>query len=191
MKKHLYFIPVLVLSLFLTTPVFAQNYAAPTPRGDDLRQRFMTKLGTIKDEKKKNIVTRIDQMIAQINTTRTTIMLRHLDQISAVLDKIQTRVTEVAASGKDVSAVTAAITKARTAIAASRTAVQAQAAKTYTINITTEANLGQAVSAIRLQFAKDIQATNKTVIAARRSVRDVLVALAKVVGEKLEDTTNK
>ncbi len=186
MKKLTSLFCFLALALLVTTPALALT-ASESARMK--RDEFRVRLATIRDEKKKAIVERIDQNIVKINTNRTAIMLRHLTKIEEILGRIETRTNSLASSGKDVTAVRTAITKAREAIAAARTAVNAQAVKTYTIDITTETNLGSAVSAARTAFAKDLSAAHQTVVTARKAVRDVLKELAKVVGEKLTTTS--
>lgn len=207
-KQTLLLVPL--LTFIMAAPVFAQDYGStassapsvPTARQErqqareekqtaiqNARATFQAKLATIKNAQKQAIVTRIDSLITQVNANRTSIMLNQLSRIENLLNRLETRANMAATSGQSIATVTTAITAARTAIATARTAVQAQAVKTYVINITTEANLGAAVSATRTQFAKDLQATHQTVLSARKAVVTVLQALAKVVGEKLETAT--
>ena len=177
-------IPCLVLLFAL--PVFAAEPTRTPTRNP--RQEFVNKLAAIRDEKKKAIVARIDQQIVKLNSGRTSTMLRHLDTIQGVLDKLKTKTQDLANDGKDVTAINAAITKAQAAIDSARTAITVQAGKTYTINITTDANLGSAVSNTRLAFARDLKTVHQAVVTARKATKDVLVAIAKVVGEKLQET---
>lgn len=188
MKKFTTLICFLALALFVTTPILAEN---ATGSGAARREEFRARLSTIRDAKKKAIVERIDQRMVEINANRTAIMLRHLTKIEEILARIETRVNDLSTSGKDVATIRTAITTARAAITTARTAVNAQAAKNYAIDITTEANLGSAVSSVRTAFAKDLQTAHQSVVTARKSVRDVLTALAKVIGEKLTNTTEK
>lgn len=188
MKKIIAALSFFALILIVASPVFAET---ATRSGKINREEFRARLSAIRDAKKKAIVERVDQRLAQINTNRTGTMTRHLTKIEEILDRIETRADTIAASGKDVGAVRTAITTARTAIASAKTTVAAQAAKTYAIDITTEANLGSAMSSVRTAFAKDLQAAHQSVVTARKSVRDVLTALAKVVGEKLTNTVEK
>lgn len=188
MKKFTSLLFVLALTLVIVTPAYAQT---ATRSGKINREEFRARLSAIRDAKKKTIVERVDKRIGELNTNRTATMLRHLTKIEEVLGRIEARTNTVATSGKDVTDVRTAITKARDAIAAAKTTVNAQAAKTYTIEVTTEANLGSAVSAVRTQFAADLQTAHQAVVTARKSVRDVLVALGKVVGEKLTETSDK
>ena len=188
MKKFTSVLSLLALALIITTPVYAET---ATRSGKLNREEFRTRLSAIRDAKKKAIVERMDKRIGEINTNRTNIMTRHLTKIEELLNRIEARTLEVEKKGKDTTAVKAAIASARTAIAAAKSAVTTQAAKTYTIDITTEDKLGAAVSSARTAFAQDLQAVHQSVVAARKSVRDVLTALAKVVGEKLTNTVEK
>lgn len=188
MKKFTSLLFVLAIALIVTAPVYAET---ATRSGKLNREEFRARLLTIRDAKKKAIVEKTDRRISEINANRTTIMLRHLTKIEEILGRIEARTNTVAASGKDVTTVRTAITKAADAIAAAKTAVNAQAAKTYTIEVTTEANLGSAVSAVRTQFAADLRTAHQAVVTARKSIRNVLTALAKIVGEKLTNTEEK
>jgi Mg2+ and Co2+ transporter CorA len=191
MKKFITLLLIFALTLIGASHVYAQpSQIPPAKRGDD-RSEFRTRLSTIRDEKKKAIVDRTDKRIVEINLSRTNIMTRHIAKIEEVLNKIETRAIEVEKRGKDIGAVRAAIVTSRTAIASAKSAIAAQIAKTYTIDVTTEDKLGPAVSSPRTAFAKDLQAAHQSVVTARKSVRDVLKALAKVVGEKLPDAIEK
>lgn len=187
MKKLILISSLFALTLTVSSPALALTASESAKMK---RDEFRAKISAIRDEKKKAIVEKIDQRLVLINANRTTIMLRHLAKIEEILNRIENRTDKVAATGKDVTFVRTAIVTSRTAITTARTAVNAQAAKVYTINITTEDNLGASVSATRTAFAKDLQTAHQAVVTARKSVRDVLKALAKIVGEKLTDTTN-
>lgn len=191
MKKLITLLPILALTLISVSPAFAQPSTTPTIRRGDDRSEFRTKLDSIRDEKKKTKVENLDQRISQINANRTSIMLGHLTKIEEILNRLEARTNDLATAGKDVTAIRTSITNARDAIATARTAVTAQAAKTYTFDITTEGNLGQTVSSTRIQFARDLQAAHKAVVTARKAVRDVLTALSKIVGEKLPESPEK
>ena len=194
MKKLIVLGCLFALALIVAVPIYAQTPSAATNRQmgrENERENFRSKLNSIRDEKKKAIIDRTDKRIVEINVNRTGIMLRHLTKIEETLNKVETRTNNVAATGKDVTAVRTAITTARTAIATARTAINAQAAKTYTIDVTTEDKLGAAASSTRTAFAKDLQAAHQSVVTTRKSVRDVLKTLANVVGEKLTNTTEK
>jgi len=154
-----------------------------------LREKYQEKLQNIRDQRKRNIVEGVDSRIGEINKNRTAIMLRHLGKIEEVLAKIEARVAQAETNGKDISAVQTAIQKAKDAIAAAKAKIEEQAAKTYTIEITTEDRLGSAVSSVRATFASDLRITHQSVVAARQAVGEVLRTLASIIGEKLSNTT--
>lgn len=118
------------------------------------REEFKAKIAKIKDEKKKVIVEKLDTRFNEVNAKRTTQMTKHLDKMSEILGRI---------SG-DVSSASAAIQTARDA-------VSAQAAKTYVITISSEANLKTDVGKVRSQLEADLKAVNELVIAARKAVQ--------------------
>lgn len=180
MKKSISLFLVLALSLSFVAPALAQTITPTTTR---------PARSTIRDEKKRTTVERIGQQISRLNSNRAAIMLRHLSKIEETLNKIEDRAKKLEQAGKDISAVKTAIEKAHAAIAAARGIIDVQTTKTYPINITTEDKLGSAVSSARSTFAADLKAAHQSVVNARRAVRDVLVALSKIAGEKLEATT--
>lgn len=175
-----------IFYLLTSSPIFAQE-TTPTPTKkplSEIRQEFRTKLAGIRDEKKKAIVEKMDQRISELNKKRTDLMVKHLAKIEEILNKVEAR-------GNDTPAVVTAIATARSSIATAKQQVSDQSGKTYTIEITTEGRLGAAVSAVRTALSKDLQTAHQSVVTARKSVRDVLTALAKVVGEKLSTSTEK
>jgi len=185
-----------VLTLFSTTSILAEsadgNAITPTPSVSqknnyrlqvrEAREEFRQKLSQLKDARKKAIVEKIDARIAEINLNRTAIMTNHLNQIEAVLNKLETRANTAKTNGKNVSSVETAIASARAAIATARQNISDQAAKQYVINITSETNLGAAVSVTRQAFANDLQVTHKSVVSARQTVAAAISTLAQILG---------
>ena len=123
----------------------------------EARMEFKAKLAKIKDEKKQKIVEKLDARFNEVNLKRTTQMTKHLDKMSEILTKI---------AGDTASA--------SSAIQTARDAVTTQAAKTYVITISTEANLKMDVGKVRSQLEMDLRAVHKLVVAARRAVREAI-----------------
>ncbi|MBI5358014.1 hypothetical protein HZB69_00055 [Candidatus Amesbacteria bacterium] len=121
------------------------------------RMEFKTKVVKIKDEKKKLIVEKLDARFNEINAKRTAQMTKHLDKMSEILAKV-----------------TGDTASASSAIQTARDAVTAQAAKTYVITISTEANLKMDVGKVRSQLEADLKSVNELVIAARKAVQSLL-----------------
>jgi hypothetical protein len=126
----------------------------------EARAEFKAKLETIKDEKKKLLVGRIDSKIAEINKRTTDRYLKTLEQLQMFVDRV---------SASD-AATLANRTAAQNAINAAKTAVEAQAAKTYTIEITDEETLKTNVGTVVSQFRKDLTTVHELIVKARLSV---------------------
>jgi hypothetical protein len=86
-----------------------------------------------------------------------------------------------------VSEVNTQISEADAAIAAAQEAVNAQATKAYTIEITDEDSLGEAVSQTIGEFKDDIKEVWQKVRDARHEVVEAFVALRRAAGEPDED----
>lgn len=120
------------------------------------REEFKTKLQTIKDQKKKALTERIDAKLANANT-------KHTDRFTQVLSNLQNIVDKV---NEDTDK-----TEAQAAIDTARTAVENQAAKTYTITISTETALRLDVGAVTSQLRLDLMATHKAVVDAKQALQ--------------------
>lgn len=127
------------------------------------REEFKAKLQTIKNEKKKALVERIDAKLMHVNTKHTDKFTQVLNNLQILLDKISLTATR--------ARVLADIATAQTAIDDAKTAVEAQAAKTYTITISTETALRSDVGAVTSQLRLDLMATHKAVVDAKQAVQ--------------------
>lgn len=127
------------------------------------RDEFKAGIQTIKDQRKKLLVERIDTKIAELNKKST-------DGFSEVLAGLQTFIDKISQSTND-EKVLADIKVAQTAIDTAVVAVASQSAKTYTIQITTEQNLRINVGTTMSQFRQDLMATHKLVVDAKQAVQ--------------------
>ena len=127
------------------------------------RDEFKTRMQTIKDQRKKLLVERIDTKLVLVNKNQTTRFTEVLGRLQGFLDKInksaanQTVLSDIAA--------------AQSAIDTAKSAVETQASKTYTMTITDDStlklNAGTTVSQLRL----DLMAVYKLVIDAKQAVQ--------------------
>jgi len=147
-----------------------QKKAAMTQARDDAkamiqtkRDEFKAKLQVIKDQRRKTLVERIDAKLARVNKNQTERFTDVLSRLQGFLDKIGKSATS--------QTVLSDITSAQAAIDAAKTAVEAQAAKTYIIQITDDATLRLNVGTIISQFRQDLTATHKLVIDAKQAVQ--------------------
>ncbi len=146
------------------------------------RDELKVKLQNIKDDRKKAAVEKIDKGLADLNSRTTTHYAKVLDQIEDVLARVVSRADKAQANGLDAVKVRAAVTDAENAISAARTAVAAQASRVYTMNITGDAGLKDAVGAARKGLHDDLKKVGESVKAAREAVRQAAVTLAQIRG---------
>ncbi|MFZ5932548.1 MAG: hypothetical protein ACOYT7_00460 [Patescibacteria group bacterium] len=144
------------------------------------REEFKERLREIRNERKRKVVERIDENIAKHNEKWVEHWNRVLSRLREILAKIQTRADKLAAVGKDVSKVNSAISAAESLIAEAQSAVDAQAGKTYVIEITDEETLGENVSRLVQDFRNDVKSVIEKVQAARKGVRDAFKELKAI-----------
>ena len=150
------------------------------------REKFKTRMATIKDEKKKVIVENIDSKIQGINERRTKLMLSHLGKISEVLARVSAKEVTLKAQGKDTASLSASIVAAQAAIDKAKAAVEAQALKEYNANITTDVLLRSAVTSIVNQFRINIKSVFELVLASKKAVREAHTQAAQLMGETVK-----
>jgi len=143
------------------------------------REALKVKLQSIKDERKKAAVERIDTRLGEINANRMNELTKALDKIEGVLRRVSDRADRAVDKGIDVAAVKTAVTQADTAIASARSAVTAQTGKTYPLAVAGEATLRTDVKSSRDALEKDLRAVREAVKAAHEAVRNAAVTLAQ------------
>lgn len=133
-------------------------------------------------ERKKATVERVQQRIDQINKKRTDQITAFLDRLVKILEKIESRKEKAKAAGKDVSSVESAIKESKAKIEVARAAVKAQAEKSYTIEITGEPGLKNAVGKTISSLGRDLRKTHKIVIEAKQAVQKVFSLIKGIKG---------
>jgi len=163
MKMSGKFLAMGLVSLVAVGTVLAAD-ATPGARRELVQQKreeFKQKVENIRDERKKKIVERVDAKIVEINKRRTDAMVRHLDKMGEILVKVK-------AQGGDTTAAEAAVAEARSAVAI-------QAAKTYTITISTEDKLRINVGETLKVLMTDLRNLHEEkVVPARKAVSDAI-----------------
>jgi hypothetical protein len=144
------------------------------------REQFQNKLQLMRDERKKNIIIKLDAKIASISSRKTTQMTKTVSTLGTILGKIKTKAAAAKASGIDTTAVDAAIVNADKALASASAAIATQAANQYTINITTDDALKSNVGTTIKQFEQDMRTTFKSVKDAKQAVLAAARELKKV-----------
>jgi len=139
------------------------------------------KISKLRDGKKRQIATRLDEQMARLNIQWTDHFSNVLNRLLEILGKIELRTTKAETSGKDVTAVKTAIQNAKAAIETARTAVETQAKKTYIATFSSETGLGAAFKVVREQLRKDLFGLRDGAMkSARETVQNSLQALKSV-----------
>lgn len=150
-------------------------------RIEQKREELKERLETIRDERKKEVVERIDRRMDELNERLLDHFLNVLDKLGDVLVRIAERADSAEERGVDVSAVRTVIDEANGAIAAAKSAIEAQAGKTYTIQITDEEGLKTNVGGARQALHGDLAVVRETVRAAFAAVRNAATTLAGAI----------
>lgn len=116
----------------------------------------------VRNEKKQQILERLNTQLSLINDRATKAMLIHLERIQTLLNKIKARIPTVD------------IAPAQTKIDEAKTAVETQAAKEYVIEFSNESGLRIGASTAKTKLRADIKAVREKIRLARQAVVDVL-----------------
>lgn len=184
---------ILLLLLFflaaITYPVWAKESTKPaTIRKERAGQRVETvkekistreavlkaKLQTFKDQKKATATARISDNLNRINAKQTEQMLKHLDKMTSILNRLDARVNEGRPDIKDASRARVAISDARASIASATAAVNDQAGKDYTVTILNEGTARSDIKAVRDRLHSNLQSVRKLVTQAKQTVGNAI-----------------
>lgn len=148
------------------------------------REAFQQKISTIKDERKRQLVERIDTKMNTVNTNRTNKMSENLEKLVNILDGIKEKAASAKENGKNTNTVDTVIAKAETAIQNAKTAVQTQAGKEYVITITSTGSgqLKNSVGITTKQLQADLSASHKLMVLVKQAVQQAHMELSKVLG---------
>lgn len=147
-----------------------------------LQGDLRTRLDSLKDEKKKDLVLRINEQLARVHDRVLDNLTKSLASIEDVLKRVSVRADVLQGQGRDVSAVRSTIVTAQTAIEKARAAIQEQSGKTYVITFDSENALKNVVGKIRSQMERDLKVVRDFVHKAREAVRASVQALHAVGG---------
>jgi len=181
-----------IKSVKLVTPIniatlqakFEEKHAQAVTAMEAKRASFSASLQIMKDEKKRAIVESIQNQFAKMNEDQTALLMGRLKKLSTGVEEMQKVAEEFEKeSGKDLSSVASSLSLANTAITDAIAAVTAQAEKTYSISVTSEANAKNDVGKVRKQIASDLKKVRDSVQNARKKVGDAFKALKTAIGK--------
>lgn len=154
--------------------MFRQKFEIMKERIASHEASVKAKIQLFKDKQKSQIAERINTNLNKINQNQTSQMLRHLEKMSQLLDRLEERVNSNSPDIKDPTLTMQAIAEARKAIEDAKKAVEEQALADYTINVTTETNIKEDAKAQREKLHKDIKEARKLVIDAKQAVSNAV-----------------
>ena len=105
-----------------------------------------------------------------------------LTRLTEILEKLESRSSELADSGVDTAEVDAAISDARAAVDSAQDAINAQAANVYEINFEDESTLREDIQPIVTGFREEMRETFSTIKTAKEAVRVAFTSLKKLSG---------
>jgi len=141
-------------------------------QAQERRQEAKEHVRQLRDQRKRQVITRIQQRINAVNKMRTKHFMIVLDRLVTILDKVQSHANRARARGKDVAGVEEAIAAARTAIESARRAVDEQRARSYQIVVNDESTARSDVDATVKNLHDDLQVVREQFIKpARDAVR--------------------
>lgn len=177
-------------------------------RVQDKKEKAEQRLKEIQDKTKQQMAQKLAAQFENLNERWASRFMNLLDKYDSLVQKMENRSAIAAGNGKDVTAADAAIESAKAAITAARAAVITQAAKTYTLDIssvavatgatTTASHQSALVKSLRDSFKnlhdilfKDLFALRDGQMKdARKAVQDALQTLGKVQGVDEKSATS-
>ncbi|MBI2268018.1 MAG: hypothetical protein HYU80_01060 [Candidatus Blackburnbacteria bacterium] len=141
---------------------------------EERKATLTKKLEEFKNQKKAKLTEKLNETLTRINEKQTSQMAKYLDKTSEILDRLAERVENTAKNGKDTTALHTAIQKAKNAITEAKAAVEAQAAKDYSLNISSESSIRTDVKSTRNSLFKDLKAVRQKVIEAKQEVANAI-----------------
>ena len=144
------------------------------------RAELKVKLQVIKDEKKRSTVEKVDDRLDAINAKHVAVYSKALEQLDGVLARIISRADKATAAGTDTALVKTTVTAAEKSILDARAAVTAQTLKTYTITVTSEAELKASLETAKQALRTDLTAVQTKVKEAREAVHTAATTLAQI-----------
>lgn len=154
--------------------MLAQRMAQLKEKIASRHAELKARLERFRDQKKATAAARISENLNKINDKQTDQMLKHLDKMTAILDKLEGRVERGTPDIKDPAKARVAIASASAAIASAEAAVKAQAEKDYTLTGSSEATIRAEAKAMRDKLHADLQAVRKLVIDAKQAVANAI-----------------
>lgn len=165
---------------------FNSNQQAMQTKVASGRQQFTASLSTIQNQEKKQVVESIQEEFNAINMRRTAKQFEYVVLMNTAIKELLVQLdTYAKASGKNVSAASSKLSQANQALTTASAKVTEQAAKTYTISVSSEAALRNDVKKARTQLANDLNVSQAAVNEARKKLADAYQTIKSLTGQSV------
>lgn len=141
------------------------------------KQQQEEHLKKFKDEKKKQLLLKIDKNLNTINQNRTRAMLAHLQTLSEIQGRLEERAWRLKAQGVDVVSAQNLIAKAKTDLLDVRTALELQKNKEYVIDPASEINARETAKSVKNELLNDLKKLHDRILVVRDSTIEAHRAL--------------
>jgi hypothetical protein len=135
------------------------------------RGKLSERLERIKDEKKRQRVSRVDREVDALNARVMRSLTIAIDRLEHIADRIAERMEKVRANSVDVTDLERSLAATGSAIAAARSAVREQSGRTYEILVSDEATLRGDVQRVRRSLHADVSAAREQLRAAHDAIQ--------------------
>lgn len=148
------------------------------------KEELQAKLEEFRNQKKAQIAERVSNNLNKISDNRVNAMMKHLDRLQEILNKLTERVTAAGDNGKDVTAAEGAIADAQMAIDEAKTLVEAQAGEDYTLAVGDETTVKTDAQAKREALMSDLKGVHDKIKAAKDAVVVAIRTSAGLIGKE-------
>lgn len=183
--------PAKLIYIYRNTESFTKELVAADQQGklkteqlkvqwNATRVQYLQKIQTVKDEKKKAIVQKVDENLNTINANQVQKMKSALDQMQKVMNSLTEAITKLKAGGADTTNAENAILAAQNALTAAQSALTIQSEKIYAPTITSDTELRKDVLTEVNSLRTDLLVVQKLLLSARESLMKAIVELRKL-----------
>ncbi|MDP1706334.1 MAG: hypothetical protein Q8L36_00760 [bacterium] len=150
------------------------------------REALKEKLSIIKDEKKQEVVSRLNENINELNKKKTEEFSKVVAKLEGIWASIQKRASQVAQNGVEVGFISDTQIQINSLFSAAKDSLNQQAGKSYELNITTENNLKTDIGQVRQTLESDLKAVREKMGAIKELLYKTAIQLNQVSAPSVE-----
>lgn len=144
------------------------------------------KISAIKDQKKQETVSRLNENINELNKKKTEEFSKVVAKLEGIWASIQNKATQAAANGAEVGFISEAQSQVDSLFSAAKDSLNQQTGKSYELNITTEDNLKTDIGQVRQTLESDLKAVREKIGAIKEMLYKEANQLSQVSMSSVE-----